>query len=129
MAPAYGGLPAAEREIDVSGPVAEFLTSLSPRVMTRIRLALRLFEWLPFPWRFSRLDPVAREDFLHRLERSRFRLHHELLLMAKVLTTLGYSVAPAVEERIGFTAACRLADGSAPQPSGSLGDTTPPPEG
>ena len=31
MAPALDGLPAAEREVDVSGPVAEFLTSLSPR--------------------------------------------------------------------------------------------------
>jgi hypothetical protein len=40
---------------------------------------LRAFEWLPFPWRFSRLDRDAQEDFLHRLEGSRFPLHHDLL--------------------------------------------------
>ena len=56
MAPGIDGLPAAERDVDVSGPVAEFLSSVSPRMLARIRLGLRAFEWLPFPWRFSRLD-------------------------------------------------------------------------
>ena len=112
MAPAVGGLPAAERDVDVSGPVAEFLKSLSPRMLTRVRLALRAFEWLPFPWRFSRLDAEARDDFLRRMERSSFRLHHELLLLAKVFSTLGYAVLPEVEERIGIETSCRLADGS-----------------
>ncbi|MDX6608131.1 MAG: hypothetical protein QOF85_56 [Solirubrobacterales bacterium] len=59
------------------------------------------------------------------MEESRFGLHHELLLMAKVLSTLGYAVVPEVEERIGFTASCRTADGSKPEPAGSLGKTTP----
>ena len=94
MAPGLDGLPAAEREIDVSGPVAEFLRSVSPRALTRIKLGLRAFEWLPFPWRFSRLDPAAREDFLRGMEASRFGLHHELLLMAKVFATLGSAIAP-----------------------------------
>ncbi|HEU4943642.1 MAG TPA: GMC family oxidoreductase [Solirubrobacterales bacterium] len=129
MAPGIDGLPAAERDIDVSGPVAEFLRSVSPRALTRIKLGLRAFEWLPFPWRFSRLDPAARDDFLKGMEESRFGLHHELLLMAKVFATLGYAVAPQVEERIGFAAGCRLADGSAPEPAGPLGDITPPGEG
>ena len=57
MAPGIDGLPAAERDVDVSGPVAEFLGSVSPRMLIRVRLGLRAFEWLPFPWRFSRLDP------------------------------------------------------------------------
>jgi choline dehydrogenase-like flavoprotein len=125
MAPALDGLPAAEREVDVSGPVGEFLPSLSPRMLTRIRLALRVFEWLPFPWRFSRLDVDAREDFLRRMEGSRLGLHHELLLMAKTFTTLGYAIDPRVEERLGLETSCRLADGSLPEPAGSLGDTTP----
>ena len=125
MAPGIDGLPAAERDVDVSGPVAEFLTSISPRLLARIKLGLRAFEWLPFPWRFSRLDPAAREDFLRRMERSRFQLHHELLLMAKIFTTLGYAVDPRVEERIGLETSCRLADGSLPEPAGSLGDTAP----
>jgi choline dehydrogenase-like flavoprotein len=129
MAPGLDGLPAAERDIEVSEPVAEFLGSLSPRVLRRIRLGLRVFEWLPFPWRFSRLDPAAREDFLHRMEQSRFGPYHELLLMAKVFPTLGYAVAPAVQTRIGFETSCRLADGSLPDPAGPLGDMTPDADG
>jgi choline dehydrogenase-like flavoprotein len=129
MAPGVDGLPAAERDIDASGPVAEFLGSVSPRVLSRIKLGLRAFEWLPFPWRFSRLDRDSREDFLRRMAGSRFRLHHDLLLMAKVFSTLGYAVAPEVEEQIGFEIRCALADGSLPQPAGSLGDTTPPRDG
>jgi choline dehydrogenase-like flavoprotein len=128
MAPGLDGLPAAEREIDVSGPVAEFLRSASPRALARIKLGLRAFEWLPFPWRFSRLDAAAREDFLRGMETSRFGLYHELLLMAKVFATLGSAVAPEVEARIGFSASCRLADGSRPEPTGPLGETTLPGE-
>jgi choline dehydrogenase-like flavoprotein len=130
MAPAVDGLPAAEREVDVSGPVAEFLKSLSPRVLGRVRLGLRAFEWLPFPWRFSRLDRAAREDFLRRMESSRFGLHHELLLMAKTFTTLGYAVDPRVEKELGLETSCRVKDGSPPpEPAGPLGDLEPAGEG
>jgi choline dehydrogenase-like flavoprotein len=129
MAPAVDGLPAAEREVDVSGPVAGLLSSLSPRVLTRVRLALRIFEWLPFPWRFSRLDIKAREDFLSRMERSRLSLYHELLLMAKTFTTLGYAVDSRVVGRLGLETSCRVADGTRPEPSRSLGDTEPAGEG
>ena len=129
MAPGIDGLPVAERDVDVSGPVADFLGSVSPRVLGRLRLGLRAFEWLPFPWRFSRLDPAAQEDFLHRLEGSRFPLHHDLLLMAKLFSTLGYAVTPEVQERIGFEISCRLADGSLPEPAGTLGETEPSGEG
>jgi len=129
MAPGLDGLPAAERDVDVSGPVAEFLSSVSPRVLGRIKLGLRAFELLPFPWRFSRLDLAAREDFLRRMEGSRLGIYHELLLMGKVFSTLGYAVAPEVERQIGFETSCRLADGSQPEPSGPLGDTEPAGEG
>ena len=129
MAPGLDGLPAAEHDVDVSGPVAEFLGSVSPRVLSRIRLGLRAFELLPFPWRFSRLELSAREDFLRRMVGSRLGIYHELLLMGKVFATLGYAIAPEVEQRIGFKASCRLADGSQPEPSGSLGDTEPAGEG
>jgi choline dehydrogenase-like flavoprotein len=129
MAPGVGGLPVAERDIDVSGPVAKFLGSVSPRVLLRLRLGLRAFEWLPFPRRFSRMSPEQRERFLQRLERSRSALKHDLLLMAKLFSTLGYAVAPQVEDAIGFEISCALADGTLPEPAGSLGDTTPPAEG
>jgi len=125
MAPAFDGLPAAEREVDVAGPVAEFLRSLSPRVLGRIKLGLRVFEWLPFPWRFSRLHLNAREDYLRRMEGSRLGLHHELLMMAKTFGTIGYAIDPRVERRLGLETSCRLADGSAPEPAGPLGSTTP----
>lgn len=103
--------------------MAEFLRSLSPRVLLRLRLGLRAFEWLPFPWRFSRLDPEAAQDFLRKLDSSRFPLHHDLLLMAKVFSTLGYAVVPEVEAKIGVRTDCALADGTLPEPAGSLGDT------
>jgi len=129
MAPALDGLPAAEREVDVSGPVGELLTSFSPRVLTRVRLALRAFEWLPFPWRFSHLDLAAREDFLRRMEGSRFGLYHELILMAKTFTTLGYAIDPRVETRLTLETSCRVADGALPDPAGPLGDLEPVGEG
>lgn len=129
MAPGIDGLPAGEREVDVSGPISRFLATTSPRVLIRLRLGLRAFEWLPFPWRFSRLDPEAAEEFLHKLEGSRLSFHHDLLLMAKLFSTLGYAVTPEVEERIGFEIRCELADGSLPEPAGSLGDTEPQGEG
>ena len=96
-------------------------------MLTRVRLGLRAFEWLPFPWRFSRLDLDARDDFLRRMEGSRFRLHHELLLLAKIFSTLGYAVVPEVEERIGFETSCRLADGTLPEPAGTAGRHRAPP--
>ena len=129
MAPGIDGLPAAERDVDVSRPVGEFLSSVSPRVLARLRLGLRAFEWLPFPWRFSRLDRAAREDFLRRMESSRFSVYHDLLLMGKLFSTLGYAVKPRVQARIGVETSCRLADGSLPAPAGSLGDTSPAGEG
>ena len=125
MAPAIDGLPGAEVEVDVSGRVSEFVRSLSPRMLSRIRLALRAFEWLPFPWRFSRLDRRAREDFMSRMEDSRFSLFHELVLMAKTFGTLGYAVDPGVERSLGIETSCALADGSLPEPAGSLGDLAP----
>jgi choline dehydrogenase-like flavoprotein len=129
MAPGIDGLPAAERDVDVSGPVARFLSSLSPRLLLRMRLGLRAFEWLPFPWRFSRLGPEAAEDFLRKLDSSRRPLHHDLLLMAKLFSTLGYAVVPEVEARIGTVTTCALADGTLPEPAGSLGETEPRGEG
>ena len=125
MAPGIDGLPAAERDVDVSGPVAGFLGSLAPRQLLRMRMGLRAFEWLPFPWRFSRLDPEAAEDFLRKLDSSRLPLHHDLLLMGKLFSTLGYAVAPEVEARIGTETSCALADGTLPEPTGSLGETEP----
>ncbi len=126
MAPGVAGLPAAERDVEVAAPVAEFIKSVSPRALAQLRLGLRAFEWLPFPRRFSRLDAAGRERFLQKLARSRLSFKHDLLLMAKVFSTLGYAVTPRVRGAIGFEISCGLADGSLPEPAGSLGDTRPP---
>jgi choline dehydrogenase-like flavoprotein len=125
MAPGVDGLPAAGRDVDVSGPVAGFLEAVPPRLLLELRLALRAFEWLAFPRHFSHLDAAGRERFLSRLEGSRFSLKLELLLMAKVFSTLGYAVTRPVQERIGFEARCALAGGAVPEPAGALGDTEP----
>ncbi|HVS99787.1 MAG TPA: GMC family oxidoreductase N-terminal domain-containing protein, partial [Solirubrobacterales bacterium] len=125
MAPGIDGLPAAERDVDVSGPVARFLEVIPPRLLLELRLGLRAFEWLPFPRRFSRMSPDERERFLRRLERSRSALKLELLLMTKIFATLGYAVSEPVRARIGFETTCGLADGTVPEPAASLGDTEP----
>src|SRR4051812_13744516 len=125
MAPGYDGLPAAQRDVDVAGPVTRFLAELPPSGLSRLKLGLRVFEWLPFPWRFSRLDLAAREDYLEKMEGSRFGPYHDLLLMGKILCTLGYAVVPEVKERVGYEVSCALADGSLPDPPASLGDTRP----
>ena len=125
MAPGLDGLPAAERDLPVAAPVAEFLRlalAARPAPHPARPAGLRV---AALPWRFSRLAPAAREDFLRRMEGSRLGLMQELLLIAKVFPTLGYAVAPQVEARIGTEASCRLADGSLPEPAGPLGDTEP----
>ncbi len=121
MAPGVEGLPAAERDVDISGPIAELLAALPARTLVRIRLALHAIEWLPFPWRFSRLEPEAAGEFLQRMEGSRLDLHHQLLLMAKVVSTLGYAVNPQVQARVASRPSCALRDGSLPQPAAALG--------
>jgi choline dehydrogenase-like flavoprotein len=129
MAPGIDGAPAAERDIAVAGPVAEFLRAVPPSFLAQLRLGLRAFEWLPFPRRFSRLDQAGRERVLKRLEGSRLAFKHDLLLMAKLFSTLGYAVAPEVEAKVGNEISCRLADGTAPEPAGTLGVTVPRGEG
>jgi choline dehydrogenase-like flavoprotein len=129
MAPGYDGLPRAQRDVEVAEPVARFVSALPPRNLSRVKLALRAFEWLPFPWRFSRLDLEARVDYLDKLDSSRFGLYHELLLLAKVLCTFGYAIVPEVRRRVGYEISCALADGSIPEPAGPLGDTAAEGEG
>jgi choline dehydrogenase-like flavoprotein len=123
MAPGVDGAPAAERDIAVAAPVAEFLRSVPPGFLLQLRLGLRAFEWMPFPRRFSRLDQAGRERVLKRLEGSRLALKHDLLLMAKLFSTLGYAVAPEVEAKVGNEIRCALSGGGVPEPAGTLGDT------
>jgi choline dehydrogenase-like flavoprotein len=131
MAPGYGSLPSGG-EVDVVGPVARYVSGLPPRAAQQVRWALRVFEWLPFPWRFSRASLEARVDFLARLDRSRAGWHQDLLLLLKVLAGLGYGRDRAVTGALGYAMSCEVAGPTpppAPQRASPLGDLNPPREG
>ncbi len=114
MAPGAAGLPAAEREVPASARLAAYLARLPRRNLLRLRLALRLFDWLPFPWRFSRLRLEARQRYLADMDRSASGLLRDLLLLLKVLSTVGYTSDARVRERVGYEARCALAGGADP---------------
>ena len=113
-----GALPAAEVDVPVAEPVARYLAGLPPGAVRRIRLALVVFEWLPFPWRFSRASLAARQDFLRKIDASPRALYGNLLLFLKVLAGLGYGNHPSVRKAVGYEARCGvLAEGSTPLPA------------
>jgi choline dehydrogenase-like flavoprotein len=91
-----------------------------------MRLGLRIFDLVPFPWRFSRASLEARQDFLARMEAAG-GLRAELLLAMKVLVGIGYGNERRVRDAIGYEMTCRV-DGEAPRiPSSDspLGDLRP----
>ena len=94
-----------------------------------MRIALRLFEWLPFPWRFSKLSVEARSEYMAKMEGSRFALYRDLLLLAKLLAMIGWARDERVRGAIGFEYSCAVAEG-APEPRATtLGDLEPRGEG
>jgi len=108
MAPGVGSLPAAVREVDVLGPIARFVDGLPPRARRQIRVALRIFDWLSFPWRFSRASLAAREQFLRDMDRSGLPLHQDLLLFMKVIAGIGYGGDPLVRRAVGYEMRCEV---------------------
>jgi choline dehydrogenase-like flavoprotein len=137
MAPGVDGLPPAvgnddgvdrAAAVDIAPALLRYLAALPPGRVNTIRLALRAFEWLPFPWRFSRADLAARQEFLARVEQSRWWVKRDLLLLLKVLTGLGYANRPEVRSRLGVVAGCAVA-GEPPPPAGSLGELRPSDDG
>ena len=119
MAPGLGPLPAAAGPEPAPGsvdPVARLeplLAALPRSTVTRIRLGLRVFDWLPFPWRFSRSSPGARQEFLSRVEPEGGATSRDLVLFLKVLCGLGYGSDPRVQAAVGYEASCAVA-GRAP---------------
>jgi choline dehydrogenase-like flavoprotein len=94
-----------------------------------VRVALRLFEWLPFPWRFSKLSVEARSEYMAKMEGSRFALYRDLLLLAKLLAMIGWARDERVRGAIGFEYSCAVAEGAPEPPATSLGDLEPRGEG
>lgn len=137
MAPGANGLPAAagadpgtagDAAVDVAPTLQRYLAALPPRSVLAMKVGLRLFEWLPFPWRFSRADLAARQDFLARLDAAH-DWRGELLLFLKILAGLGYGNDPRVREAVGYEISCRLATGAVPAAGATdgapLGDLRP----
>ncbi|HEY7151709.1 MAG TPA: GMC family oxidoreductase [Solirubrobacterales bacterium] len=134
MAPGFGRLPAAAGPgrkgspdaVEVAEPIDRYLGSLPRRNVRQVRLALRVLDWLPFPWRFSRASLEARQDYLRRLEGSGLPFVPDLLLFLKVLAGLGYGNDPRVHAAVGYEMRCEVAD--RPSPNGGappLGDLRP----
>jgi len=113
----------------VAEPVARFLARLPARTVQVVRLALRLFEWLPFPWRFSRLGVEARSEYLAKLERSRFALYRDLLLLAKLLAMIGWARDERVRAAVGYESRCAVREGTPAPVTPPLGDLRPRGEG
>ena len=129
MPPAAGPETASRDAVDVAGALAEYLSGLPARRVALVRLALRAFEWSPFPWRFSRSSLAARQDFLRRMDTSDSWIRQDLLLLLKVLVGSGYANDERVRNAVGSTARCEVAPGG-PEPPASadpnpLGDLSP----
>ncbi len=95
------------------------------RTVQVVRLALRTIEFLPFPWRFSRMGVEARSQYMAKMESSRFSLYRDLLLLAKLLAMVGWARDERVRNAIGVESRCAVAEG-APQPTSTgVGDLEP----
>jgi choline dehydrogenase-like flavoprotein len=138
MIPGVAGLPRAAGPddgdpdaVDVAAALQRYLGSLPRRRVAMVRLALRAFEWAPFPWRFSRASLEARQDFLRQMDASDSWLRQDLLLLLKVLHGIGYANDPRVPAALGTEVACAVDGPEPPAPEGEapLGDLQPAADG
>ena len=139
MAPGGGGLPPAAGDpgpdgqpaasVDVAGPLERFVAHVPRRTARRLRLALRAFDLLPFPWRFSRSSLEARREYLARLDSRGRGLRGDLLLLLKVLVGLGYGGDERVRVAVGYEARCELDGPGEPPPGPRLAELDPDPGG
>ncbi len=114
MAPGLGPLPPgagpepAPGAVDPVTQLAPLFAALPRSTVTRIKLGLRVFDWLPFPWRFSRSSPEARREFLRRVEADGSPSSRDLLLFLKVLCGIGYGSDRRVQAAVGYEATCAV---------------------
>jgi choline dehydrogenase-like flavoprotein len=114
MAPGAGPLPAAAGPdvaagtVDVVPTLETYLATLPRRSFNGLRLGLQAFDWMSFPWRFSRADIAARQELLRRLAASPSRIKQDALLLLKVLTGLAYANDARVRAAVGYEATCRV---------------------
>ncbi len=93
--------------------------------MSLVSLALLAFEWLPFPWRFSRMSVEARAEYMAKMEGSRFTLYRDLLLLGKLLSMVGWARDERVRRAVGFEARCAVREGTPAPAATDLGDLEP----
>ncbi len=125
VAPGSEALPAAESDVRVAELVSGFLIRLPARTAGFVRLALRLFEWLPSPRRFSAMSLERRTRFLASLERSRLGPRRDLLLLAKTLSMIGWARDERVRKVVGYESRCAVREGEPEPQAGPLGDLAP----
>jgi choline dehydrogenase-like flavoprotein len=93
-----------------------------------MRIALRIFDRLPFPWRFSRASLAARQDFLRRIDEDGSGPKRDLLLFCKVLAGLAYGNDPRVQRAVGYEIRCAVsgpAVATAASDGSALGELQP----
>ena len=129
VAPGSATLPAAETQVPVAELVGSLVTRLPARTVSFVKLALRLFEWLPFPRRFSRMDIERRTALLAKLEGSKLGPRRDLLLLAKTLSMVGWARDERVRQVVGYEARCAVREGTPEPQVGPLGDLVPAGEG
>ena len=130
LPPAAGPGPGADspEAVDVAGELSGYLAGLPRRTALLIRVALRAFDHLSFPWRFSRASLTSRQELLRRVDESGSGPARDLVLLLKVLVGLAYASDPRVERAVGFEARCGLAPGATGPPPvlpGDLGELDP----
>jgi GMC oxidoreductase len=108
MLPAGFGLPDG-------GPVAtrlqEQVAYLSPKVVGRLKLLVRLWEWSPLLSRhrsaFSRLEAGEQSAWLERAYRSRAAVRRLHVAALKQIVFLAWASVPEVEDALGYDYRCR----------------------
>ena len=84
-----------------------------------------MIEFLPFPWRFSRLSLESRSQYLTKMETSRLSIYRDLLLLAKTLSMIGWARDDRVRAVVGTENRCGLAEGEPVPTTPGLGDLRP----
>ncbi|MBI4513465.1 MAG: hypothetical protein HY702_05065 [Gemmatimonadetes bacterium] len=87
--------------------VEDALRSRPRSLQRRVRLFLRLIQWMPlarYGRPFTSLDPGRRARFLRSLENHRLRLIHLGFWGLRTLVLLGYYGRPEAAQAIGYAA-------------------------
>jgi hypothetical protein len=94
--------PAAD-EVGAAGLAEQLIASLPGPARRRVRLALRLVEWLAVPiagGRFSRLSPGRQRSYLAGWARSRLTTRRLVLRSLQSIVSVGYYSAEPVRRRL-----------------------------